>query len=229
LGQYLPQGGENAAELEKLMRLAHEILNDHPANIKKRADGKLPANGIWLWAKGTAVGLPDFTEKYGKTGSVISAVPLCQGIGALIGLEKVCVEGATGDLNTNYEGKVDAAIDALKKHDFAVIHIEAPDECTHNGDTKGKLQAIEWIDSRVIAPLVLRLKESSNDFKILVMSDHRTLTSTRGHDGDPVPYVVYDSRADRKTGLSYCEADAARGNYVAAGTEMMSLLFEDEL
>lgn len=227
LGKHLPRGGKNAAVLENLMRLAHGFLDKHPINTKRRAAGKLPANCIWFWANGTAIGLPNFTEKYKKTGSVISAVPLCQGIGVLMGLEKVLVEGATGELHTNYEGKVDAVIEALETQDFATVHIEAPDECTHNGDLKGKLQAIEWIDSRVVAPLVRRMRESGNDFRMLVMSDHRTLLSTRGHDGGTVPYILYDSRVDSDNGLKFNEADAAQGKPVAEGTELMSILFED--
>jgi len=226
LGQYLPRGSDNAAVLEHLMRLAHEILNKHPINIKRRAEGKLPGNGIWFWAEGTAVELPDFTDKYGKKGSVISAVPLCQGIGVLIGLEKVYVNGATGMLNTNYEGKMDAALEALKTRDFAVIHVEAPDECTHNGDIAGKLQAIEWIDSRIVAPLLLRLKDNGTDFRLLLISDHRTLLSTRGHDGGPVPYIIYDNRFNNKSGLNFNETDAAKGEYIEDGTKLMSLLFE---
>jgi 2,3-bisphosphoglycerate-independent phosphoglycerate mutase len=226
LGQHLPRGGGNAVVLESLMRLAHEILDKHPVNIRRREEGKLPANGIWLWADGTTVELPNFVKKYGKTGSVISAVPLCQGIGVLIGLEKVYVEGATGELHTNYEGKVDAVIEALKTQDFAAIHIEAPDECTHNGDLKGKLQAIEWVDSRVVAPLADRLRGSGIDFRMMVISDHRTLTSTRGHDGDPVPYILYDSRYDEKTVLSFCEEDATRGELIATGTDLMGMLFK---
>ena len=225
LGQHLPKGNDSAAVLKNLIHMSHEILNDHPVNVKRREAGKLPANCIWFWAQGTAVELPDFTEKYGKTGSVISAVPLCHGIGVLIGLEKVFVEGATGELNTNYEGKVDAAIKALQTNDFATIHIEAPDECTHNGDIKGKLQAIEWIDSRILAPLLDKMKESKSDFRLLLMSDHRTLTSTRGHDSGPVPYVLYDSRVDRKTGKRFSEAEAENGEFIPAATELMDLLF----
>ena len=225
LGQHLPKGCENAAVLKKLMKLAHDILNNHPINEKRRASGKLPANGIWIWAEGTAVQLPNFTEKYGKTGAVISAVPLCQGIGLLIGLEKITVEGATGELHTNYEGKVAAALEVLKTHDFAAIHIEAPDECTHNGDLEGKLQAIEWIDSRIIAPLNAELDRAGTDYRMLVISDHRTLISTRGHDGSTVPYIFYDSRSDRKTGLTYCEKDAAYGMHIESGEQLMGILF----
>jgi len=224
-GTLLPVGCDNATVLKELIIIAHEYLNNHPLNEKRRAEGKLPANGIWFWAEGESKELPDFKKRYGKTGAVVSAVPLCQGIGVLVGLERILVEGATGELHTNYEGKVDAAIKALSDKDFAVVHIEAPDECTHNGDTAGKLQAIEWIDSRVLAPIIERMGKSGEDYRILVMSDHKTLTLTRGHDGTPVPYVIYDSRYDRKTGLSYCEADAERDNYLDSGTLLMETLF----
>ena len=224
LGQHLPRGCENAAVLESLMRLSHKILDMHPLNMKRRADGKLPANCIWLWAEGKAAELPNFTGKYGKTGGVISAVPLCQGIGVLIGLDAVYVEGATGELHTNYEGKAVAALEVLKTHDFAAIHVEAPDECTHMGDTAGKVQAIEWIDGRVLAPLMEHFRQTGEDYRMLFISDHKTLTSTRGHDGAPVPFVVYDSRVNCQTGLSFCEADAARGRRITAGTELMDIL-----
>ena len=226
LGLYLPCGDENASVLEKLIRLSYEILNNHPINIMRRDEGKLPANCIWFWAEGTAVELPDFSKRYGKTGGIVSAVPLCRGIGSLIGLEKIIVEGATGELNTNYEGKVDAAVESLRKHDFTAIHVEAPDECTHNGDLKGKIQAIEWIDSRVLAPIIKKLQEDGTEFRMLVMTDHRTLLSTRGHDSGPVPYVLYDSRECNNTGLCFNEKDAVRGEFVKAGTELMDLLFE---
>jgi len=225
LGPLLPAGGENAGILERLMRIAHDVLDNHQINVKRRESGKLPANGIWFWAEGKAAALPSFSAKYGKTGGVISAVPLCQGIGRLTGLEKITVEGATGELNTNYEGKVTAALDVLKKHDFVVVHIEAPDECTHNGDTKGKIQAIEWIDSRVVAPVVEQMRETGTNFRMLVISDHKTLTSTRGHDGSPVPFILYDSRLDRKTGARYCERDAKPDDFTTVGTDLMGLLF----
>jgi len=227
LGQHLPRGCENAAVLEEMMRAAHRILDRHPRNEARRAAGKLPANGIWIWSHGTSVELPSFTEKYGKTGAVVSAVPLCQGIGALIGLDRVYVEGATGELNTNYEGKADAALEALKTHDFAAIHIEAPDECTHMGDTAGKVLAIERIDGRLLARLVEKLRQTGAEYRLLVISDHRTMTSTRGHEGSPVPYIIYDSRVDNNAETSFSEADALRGRRLEDGTELMGLLFAE--
>jgi len=223
-GQHLPSGGVNGEVLRKLMLLAHEKLDHHPLNEKRRAAGKLPANAIWFWAEGTAVELPNFCNNYGKTGAVISAVPLCRGIGRLTGLDWVIVDGATGEVETNYEGKVAAAVEILKTRDFAAIHIEAPDECTHNGDTPGKLKAIEYIDSRIIAPLMAGL--SGTEYRMLLLSDHKTLTSTRGHDGDPVPFVIYDSREDTKAGLGYSEANGEKGPFVDAGAKLMDLLFE---
>ena len=227
IGRHLPRGAVNAAVLEGLMRLAYDTLNSHQINTKRRSEGKLPANGIWFWAEGTAVELPEFSSKYRKTGVIISAVPLCRGIGALIGLDRIYVEGATGELNTNYEGKAAAVLEALKDHDFAAVHIEAPDECSHDVDIKGKLKAIEWIDSRIIAPLQDKLRLTGMDYRMLVLSDHKTLLSTRGHAGGAVPYVIFDSRFDRKTGQSFCESDAGRGKIMTSGTELMGLLFEE--
>ena len=194
----LPSGSENAQVLKDLMALAFEKLNHHPLNEKRRSEGKMPANGIWFWAEGTAVKLPSFYEQFGKTGGVISAVPLCHGIAALTGLEPVFVEGANGELTTNFENKVAAVLETLEKHDFAALHVEAPDECTHNGDLPGKLQAIEWLDSRAVGPLCRQMDERGWDYRIIILSDHKTLTSTRGHDGEPVPFILYDSKSPHR-------------------------------
>lgn len=227
IAPFLPDGCENAAVLRSLMELAHRVLNKHPINEERRANGKLPANGIWFWAEGTGVELPSFFDKYQKTGTVISAVPLCHGIARLSGLDVCMVEGATGELDTNLEGKVSACINALDNgYDFAAIHVEAPDECTHNGDLAGKLQAIEWLDSRVLKPLTDALSQKPYDFRLLFISDHKTLTSTRGHDGEPVPFMIYDSRRDSGIGLDYTEEAGLKGPYLEAGTMLMPQLFE---
>lgn len=227
IGALLPEGCENAGVLKHLMLLAHSILDKHPINIMRRAEGKMPANGIWFWAEGTAVELPNFVNKYGKHGGVVSAVPLCHGIAALTGLDMITVEGATGELESNLEGKVDAAIDLLSSgEDFAAVHVEAPDECTHNGDTEGKIKAIEYLDKRVIGPLCDRLKEAGIDYRMLILSDHKTLTSTRGHDGDSVPYILYDSRESDGSGFAYSESNGLKGPVISAGVELMSRLFE---
>ncbi len=227
IGAYLPSGCENAAVLLSLMELAHKVLDRHPINEKRRAEGKLPANGIWFWAEGTGVELESFYDKFGKKGAVISAVPLCHGIANLSGLDVIMVDGATGEIDTNLEGKVNACIEALGgDYDFAAIHVEAPDECTHNGDLKGKLQSIEWLDSRVLSPLTKVLDEKAIDYRLLFISDHKTLTSTRGHDGDPVPFMIYDSRYNTGAGLLYTERDGQKGPYLEKGTDLMPKLFE---
>ena len=162
-------------------------------------------------------------------GTVISAVPLCQGIARLGSLKAVEVEGATGELDTNYEGKTQAALDCLADgDDFVAIHVEAPDECTHNGDTPGKLQAIEWLSSRVVGPLVAGMDKAGYDYRILILSDHKTLTSTRGHDGDPVPYLIYDSRTDTHNDLPYTEEAGLKGPFMDNGVNLMAALFEQD-
>jgi len=227
IGGLLPSGIPMAEDLIALMRRANEILDKHPINEARRAQGKLPANGIWFWAQGMAVALPSFVGKYGKGGFVVSGVPLAMGIGALAGLRYVIVPGATGELDTDFEGKTDAILRGLSEGDeFAVLHIEAPDECTHNGDIEGKIQAIEWIDSRSLSRLIDGLQKMGEDYRVLILSDHKTLTSTRGHDGDPVPYLIYDSRKTAGSGLSYTEANAEKGLYIEEGHRLIERLFE---
>lgn len=226
IGPLLPSGCDNAKVLRELMVKANEILENHPLNEKLKAEGKMIANGVWFWAEGTAVKLPCFVEENGHTGAVVSAVPLCHGIAALVGLDIVCPEGATGEIDTNYENKMQAVLDILAEHDFAAVHVEAPDECTHNGDLKGKIQAIEWLDTRMLRPLTEVLNAKGWDYRILFLSDHKTLTSTRGHDGDPVPYMIYDSREANGCGLPYTEESGEKGPQVNSGVALMSMLFE---
>ena len=219
---------DRAAVFTELQRMANRILEHHPLNDARRAEGKMPANGIWFWAEGTALELPDFREEYGCRGAVVSAVPICHGIGVLRGLEKVEVEGATGEIDTNFEGKMEAAWRKLNEYDFVCLHLEAPDECTHNGDLPGKLQAIEWLDSRLTAPIVRRLDEAGMEYRILLLSDHKTLTSTRGHDGGPVPYLLFDSRRNTGHGGSYNEPEGLKGPMETRGYRLLRKLFEME-
>ena len=224
-GAYLPQGNDRAAVFADLMRLANRVLDHHPVTEKRRQAGKLPANGVWFWAEGTAVQLPSFQAQYGLTGAVISAVPLCHGIAVLRGLEMVEVPGATGELDTNFEGKLEATWQKLREYDFVCLHLEAPDECTHNGDLPGKIQAIEWLDSRLVKPLLERLEAAGEDYRVLLLSDHKTLTATRGHDGDPVPYLIYDSRRDTDRGGAYDEENGERGPHLPCGDRLLGMLF----
>lgn len=225
-GPLLPAGNERAAVFTDLMRLATEILDHHPITERRRAAGKLPANGIWFWAEGTAPSLPSFRSQYGLDGAVVSAVPLCHGIGILRGLEMVEVPGATGELDTNFTGKLEATWEKLGQYDFVCLHLEAPDECTHNGDLAGKIQAIDWLDSRLVAPLLTRLERTGLDHRVLLLSDHKTLTATRGHDGNPVPFLLYDSRVDTGRGGVYDEVAGENGPYVENGCQLLDLLFE---
>lgn len=226
IGTLLPGGSENALALGRLQAIAHRILDTHPANQARRAAGKLPANGIWFWAEGTAAALPNFAERYGHRGAVISAVPLVHGIAALSGLRPVSVEGATGEVDTNYAGKIDAAKRSLLSNDdFLCLHIEAPDEATHNGSLSDKLLAIHQLDALVTRPLTDWLAAQRMDYRLLMLSDHKTLLSTRGHDGDPVPFFLYDSRREQPNGLAYTEPNGLRGMYLESGTQLMDLLF----
>ena len=227
-GPLFPAGNQRAAAFSHLMELAHRVLDRHPLNERRRELGKLPANGIWFWAEGTAAELPSFKAQYGLDGAVISAVPLCHGIGVLRGLEMVEVEGATGELDTNFPGKLEAAWEKLQQYDFVCLHLEAPDECTHNGDLPGKVQAIEWLDSQLVAPLAERLEKAGLDHRILLLSDHKTLIATRGHFGGPVPFLLYDSRRDTRNGGVYTEKAGEAGPFVENGDQLLSILFEQE-
>ena len=223
---YLPRG-VLGAELTALMRVSYEVLRDHPINRARVAAGKLPANCIWPWGPGSAMSLTPFETLYHKRGSAISAVPLVWGIAGLCGVDTPRVPGATAELETNYEGKVDAVMRALSEGaDFACVHVEAPDECAHAGDVEGKCEAIRRLDSRVVGPLLERLGEVDPDFRILILSDHPTLLSTRGHDGHAVPFAIYDSRTPG-TPVKFDEAHArATGDHLAEGPMLLRALFE---
>ena len=224
------------ADIRELMLLSYDTLKDHPVNRERAARGELPANMIWPWGAATAMKLDSFERKYGKRGTVVSAVPLVWGIAALGGLKTPRVEGANGDLDTNYEGMVERALQALLQEgdDFAAVHVEAPDEMAHAGSLERKMEAIRRVDARVVAPLLDRLTQSGEDFRLLLLSDHPTLLTTRTHDGSPVPYAVYDSRtvtaalaAGRPAPVrKFDEKECAKGPYLAPGTRLMNVLFE---
>ena len=222
---YLPQK-TLANELTALMRVSYDILRDHPVNKKRMEEGKLPANCIWPWGPGKAMSLTPFEALYGKTGSAVSAVPLVWGIANLSGVDTPKVEGATAELDTNYEGKVDAALAALKDgKDFCCIHVEAPDECAHAGDVESKLEAIRRLDSRVVGPLLERLPQVDPAFRVLILSDHPTLLETRGHSGEAVPFAIYDSTnpgAPRKFDEEHA---GATGDFLAEGPMLLKALF----
>ena len=223
---YMPKG-ELGAELTALMRVSFEILRDHPVNAARKAEGKLPANCIWPWGPGSAMSLASFESLYHKKGSAVSAVPLVWGIAGLCGVDTPRVEGANAELDTNYEGKVEAVLEALRGGaDFVCVHVEAPDECAHGGDVEGKCEAIRRLDTRVVGPLLKRLGEIDPEYRILILSDHPTLLNTRGHDGSPVPFAIYDSRNPGEP-RKFDEAHArATGDHLAEGPMLLRALFE---
>jgi 2,3-bisphosphoglycerate-independent phosphoglycerate mutase len=223
IDEYLP-AGEGGREILALMESGRRILPDHPVNRARVAEGKKPANAIWLWGQGKAPDLFPMTERFGLQGSVISAVDLMKGIGFYAGLEIVEVAGATGYLDTNYAGKAEAALRAIEEKDFAYVHVEAPDEASHNGNLKDKIQAIEDFDARIVGP-VLRGLERFPDFRLLILPDHPTPLSTKTHSAEPVPFVIFSAgdpgRIPAKT-ASFDEVSARRaGLFVERGHELM--------
>lgn len=188
---HLPSG-DMQDEVRALMEKSKAILAAHPVNKARVAAGKNPATQIWLWGQGRALSLEPYAKLYGLSGGVITAVDLVRGLGRLIGLEPVYVEGATGFIDTNYEGKVAAALDVLKKHDFVFVHIEAPDECGHIGKADLKLGAIEAFDKRVVGPVWSALEKAGAPYRLIICTDHRTPVSVRGHTREPVPMAVLD-------------------------------------
>ena len=225
IGKYLPEH----KVFSEMMKKSYDILKDHPINLKRKEQGLNPANCCWFWGAGTKPALSDFTEKTGKKGSMISAVDLLKGIAVGAGVTNIIVEGANGGLHTNYEGKAKAAVEALTKegHDFVYIHVEAPDEMGHQGSVEKKVQAIEYLDQRVIAPIVRELEEKEEAFRLLILPDHPTPVRIRTHTSDPVPYLLYDSTMDLQKEWKYNEKEAlASGNLVKEGYTMIDRLFE---
>ena len=201
-----------------------DILNNHPVNVKRAAEGKRKANSLWYWGAGTKPSLKSFQEKTGLKGAMVSAVDLLKGIAVGAGMNICQVEGATGSIDTNYEGKAQAAIDSLLKDgcDFAYIHVEAPDEMGHQGELDHKILAISDLDRRIVAPIKKAMEEAGKDFRMLVLPDHPTPLRIRTHSSDPVPYVLYDSTKERKTMKRYTEAEAmASGIFEPQGHKLL--------
>ena len=202
-----------AAPLWALIRASWPVLQEHELNRRRQAEGKKPATSIWLWGQGRSPALPTLKERYGLTGAVISAVDLIRGIGLYAGLTPILVPGATGFLDTNYQGKVEAGLTALQEKDLAFIHVEAPDEAGHKGELQLKLQAIEDFDARVVGPLLHGLK-GLGDHRVLVMCDHLTPISLKTHTSEPVPFVLFDSRHPGNKPRPYSEAAAKQSGLV---------------
>lgn len=225
--EYLPSGPEGKVFYD-LMRASWDILEHHPINEARRARGLRPANSIWLWSPGKKPALPSFKDKWGLNGAVISAVDLIKGIGLCAGMNSIDVDGATGNVKTNYAGKATAAIEAFKSGaDYVYIHVEAPDECGHRAETENKVLSIELIDKKILAPVYEYLKGCGDDFKIMILPDHPTPTRLRTHTIDPVPFMIYSSKKDNSGVDLFSEESATEtGLYIKDGFTLMEYLIE---
>lgn len=225
IGPYLPE----EPAFRRMMERSFKILNNHPLNLKRAAEGKNKANSLWFWGAGTKPSLQNFQEKTGLKGAMISAVDLLKGIAVGAGMQVLNVPGANGGLHTNYEGKAQAAVKALLEDgcDFAYIHVEAPDEMGHQGSIENKIKAIENLDSRVIAPVKAAMDASGEPYRMLICPDHPTPIRCRTHTSDPVPYVLYDSTKEQKALRKYSEKEAAAsGNYEPNGYQLLNRLLQ---
>ncbi|MBP3576553.1 MAG: cofactor-independent phosphoglycerate mutase [Lachnospiraceae bacterium] len=226
IGSYLPK--EEA--LYEMMKKSYDIINNHPLNVARAEKGLNKANSLWFWGAGTKPCLTSFYEKTGKKGVMISAVDLLKGIAVGAEMKVIEVEGADGTLHTNYEGKAQAAVDALLKddYDFAYIHVEAPDEMGHQGSLERKLKAIEFLDERVIKVVKEQMDASGVEYRMLVTPDHPTPIEIRTHSSDPIPFLLYDSTRQRRRIGFYNEKEAMMsGIVVEDGYEMIEKLLED--
>ena len=226
IGAYLPKD----ARLREMQEKSYEILSRHPLNIERVKKGLNPANSLWFWGAGTKPALSSFYEKYHKRGVMISAVDLLKGIAVGAGIDNKTVEGANGGLNTNYEGKAQAALDALLKegYDFAYIHLEAPDEMGHQGSVERKVQAIANMDQRILKPIREAMDASGEEYRLLVLPDHPTPIRLRTHVAEPVPYLLYDSGKKQNHSWHYNEREAAEsGNRIDRGCDLMGYLFSE--
>lgn len=230
VGDHLPKG-EGSDFISDMMKKSYEILNNHPINISRRERGLNPGNSIWIWGQGKKPSLTSFFEKYGIKGAAISAVDLIKGIAILAGLESIDVEGATGTIGTNFEGKSTAAIKAFQDgQDLVYIHFEGPDECAHQGNLEGKIKCLEYIDSKALKSMIEYLEKSGEDFRVLIVPDHRTPMAIRTHSSDPVPYVIYDStlRSEPDAGKQFNERSGNKGRFFKSGVELADYFFQKQ-
>ncbi|QUH24663.1 cofactor-independent phosphoglycerate mutase [Serpentinicella alkaliphila] len=220
---YMPKGNQ-AEIIEAMMKKSTEFLLNHPINVKRVENGLKPANSLWIWGEGKKPLLSSFYNKYKIKGSVISAVDLIKGLGICAGLDSIDVEGATGNIHTNFRGKAEAAINELKNgKDFVYIHIEAPDECGHRQELDNKVKSIEYIDSKVVKIVKDGLDELGEDYKIMILPDHPTPLVLRTHTSDPVPFLIYEKNNEKNLlNQTYDEFSAQEtGVYIDEGYKLM--------
>lgn len=225
-----PEAKETANYLNNLILKSQDLLKDHPVNKKRIAEGKDPANSIWPWSPGYRPQMQTLQELFGiKSGSVISAVDLIMGIGVYAGLKTIHVEGATGLYDTNYEGKAQAALDALKKDDFVYLHIEASDEAGHEGDYKLKTKTIEYLDQRIVKTIYEGTKDWDEPVTIAILPDHPTPCAIRTHTNKPIPFLIYRSNGTADSVQVYDEFESPKGVYgLIKGREFMETLFSNK-
>ena len=226
LDKYMPKGDYSQLFSELIIK-SYKLLDSHPINIKRKNEGKLPANMIWFWAEGMLASFPTFKEKYNIKGSVIAAVDLIKGLGKMTGMDVPHVPGATGYIDTDYKNKGKIACDNLENHDFIMVHIEAPDEAGHAKLKEEKIKAIENIDKYIVGPIICKMNDLKEDFRVLIMPDHPTPLSTGAHDRTPVPFLLFDSTANNNPhNILFDEINAKKGIYIDDSTKLMELLLK---
>lgn len=224
IGEYLPSN-PNAAPLLQMMRESYDILMAHPVNQARMERGLRPANSMWFWGNGRYKPLSPFSEKFGLKGAVISAVDLIKGIGKLTGMDVINIPGATGYIDTNFDGKAEAAVKALKDHDFIYLHVEAPDECGHRFELKNKVKSIELIDEKILGP-VLGALEQYGDYKVMILPDHPTPVSLKTHTRDAVPFLIYRKQCPIDNPYSFDEEGAKKsGVFIEHGPDIIKRFF----
>ncbi len=223
--EYLPDP-EKAGVLLDLMKKSYDLLKDHPVNIERIKNGRRPANSMWFWGQGRRAALEPFLEKNGVKGAAISAVDLIKGIGILAKMDVIEVEGATGYIDTNFDGKASACIKAFETNDLVYVHVEAPDECGHRGETENKVRAIEIIDEKILKPVKEAL-EKMGDYRIMILPDHPTPLAIKTHSSDPVPFMIYDSTLKVDGVETFSESNAeSTGIYFDHGYTLMEQLLK---
>lgn len=221
--KYLPQG-RNSEILKDLIFKSQELLADFSVNMQRENTDTLPANSIWPWSAGRQLIMPTFYEKYKMNGAVISAVDLVEGLGKLVGLSIIKVDGATGLIDTNYKGKVEASLDAFSKYDFIILHLEGIDEEGHMGNLENKIKGIELLDERVVKPIFDGLREKYKNFCIMILPDHLTPLSIRTHKSGFVPFLIYDSVEKTKSDVNFSEnAEVSKSEFIFSdGAKLMN-------